>query len=168
MGGSLDLGASLEVNPVFLTARNSFRPLPPPPPDSKPSRPLLQMICLDGQPLVLACGHLNTYQTRPQHSKWELLTLLESLPLQNETCQFLLRTRSSRRQSLLQLLLLRAKLDGAVVQLVEGSVGVAIQPVEGCLGLKSLVAKHQFGPTKGHLLLWHYRCLGISLRWARS
>ena len=32
VGGSLDLGASLEVNPVFLTARNSFRPLPPPPP----------------------------------------------------------------------------------------------------------------------------------------
>ena len=35
MGGSLDLGTSLEVDPVFLVVSNSLRPLPPPPPRSK-------------------------------------------------------------------------------------------------------------------------------------
>ena len=29
MGGSLDLGTSLEVDPVFLVVSNSLRPLPP-------------------------------------------------------------------------------------------------------------------------------------------
>ena len=29
---------------------------------------------------------MNAYQTRPQYLRWELLMLLESLLLQNETC----------------------------------------------------------------------------------
>ena len=51
---------------------------------------------------------------------------------------------------------------------MEDSVEVGRQSVEGRLGLRNLVAKCQFGPTMYHLLLWRYRCLEISSRWAQS
>ena len=51
---------------------------------------------------------------------------------------------------------------------MEGSVGVAVRPVEGRLELRSLVMTRQFGSAVGHLLLWRGLFLDISPRWARS
>ena len=162
MGTSLDvdLCSSLLATPLGLCS-----------PDSRPFLPLLPwMIYLDGQLLGLKHGHLNAYQARPQCPRWELLAFLESPPLQKGTCQFLLRVRNLRRQSLplVLLLLLQAEPIGMVVRLMEGSVRVAVRPVGGRLGLGNLVVIHQFEPTMGHLLLWLGQFLGISPRWARS
>ena len=52
------------------------------------------------------------------------------------------------------LLLLRVEPAGMVVRPVEGSVGVAVRLVEGCLELGNLVVIRQSGPAVGHLLLW--------------
>ena len=111
------------------------------------------MSYLDRQLLGSKRGNLNAYQACPYYPRWELLALPDSPPFQNETCQFLLRTRNLRRQSLLLLLLLWAEPVGMVVQPVQGSVGVAIRLVEGRLGLGNLVMIRQSRQVVGHLLL---------------
>ena len=60
------------------------------------------------------------------------------------------------------LLLLRVEPAGMVVRPVEGSVGVAVRLVEGCLELGNLVVIRQSGLAAGHLLLWCGQFLGIS------
>ena len=104
MGGSLDFGTSLEVDHVFFPTSNSLRLLFP---RFKAMLFSSSSDELSGRATTrIECGHLNAYQAHPQHPRWKLLALLKSPPLQNETCQFLLRARILRRQSLLLLPLL--------------------------------------------------------------
>ena len=106
---------------------------------------------MDGQSPESGCEHLNAYQARPRHSRYELLEPLKSPLLQSEICLSPLRVMSVKRQSPpLVLLLPQAE-----------PVEVAVRPMEGLLGLGNLGLTRQSEPAVGHLLLWRGLFLDI-------
>ena len=67
---------------------------------SMPSRlPLLWRCYLDGQSPESRCEHLNAYQARPRHPRYELLEPLKSALLQSEICPSPPWVMSVKRQS---------------------------------------------------------------------